>query len=547
MADEESVEPIELVFVEGALAGQRIAVPENGPFVLGRTRKGLDLQDALVSLEHAEITFRAGQGYLITDLGSQSGTYVDGRPVSPGPVRIKVGSRIALGESVAYVEEAVDRPSIRPVLGIFGIVVLLGLGAGFVVLGQTSPRDWRVGWREPLRMADGTAIQGIDLPDAFVRETGLSPGSFRVDRIGDVDGDHIDELWLTTVQGSQWIVEVAAPGQLELLGKLPSGCRVLDYGERTAFDCGGDLWAWTGTEIRPYSSEGVVVLVDSEFLSEDKSQKHTERVLLRVGSGPPEQIAGFLGARGVNDPVHYLLCEGAVSGARAQVLTAMGRVEALDFGCLDDLSLMKAPVEDGYRIVRVLAVAFTANGRQALADDLQAFSAGGLESPFLAAEDRPLLDRLRSAPVSRQVRRLQFEAEPSFFEAVAPEVPISGVRLWLPNGERPDRPAPSASTVTLAGLGDVEIPAGGCSRLKVHTQDWSCELSSLCFPNRDFLEVRQVGCGHDEVLVRSAYGAGTSVGGDAELEIAATVETAAGRGRVDVTRAQLTWRLRAKP
>lgn len=545
MADD-AAEPMEIVFTEGPLTGQRFAVPEDQPLILGRTRKGIDLKDNLASLEHAEISFRSGIGYVIRDLDSQSGTFVDGRSVTATPTRISAGCRIAIGESVLTLEDAPRRAGMKPLYGIAGIVALLAVGFGLVLVQQTGPRAWGFTFRDDLRVPGGVT-HGFEFPEAFARREGLVPGTFSVREVGDANANQIDELWLDRADGSLVLVEVQDADHVAVVGELPAGCRSIQNPGRPAFDCGGDLWTWTRDGVYPYAADGVVVIGRSTTPAADPNAAPTSAtVALRVRPPDVHQLAGFLAARGVSEGVHYLLCEGAVAGARAQVLTASGRLEALDFGCLGNLRVSPSPevAPDGYFMGEVYAIAFTANGRRALAMDVATFAGGGPASPFLGGDDLAFRQIVTSTPIPRQVREVVVDADLGYFEAVAPEEPIQGVRSLLPNGQAEGRPAPTVSTTTLDGTGTVEIAAGGCSQLRVTTNDWGCELSHLCFPNRQFLEVRQVGCGRDASLLTVPYTGGSAFGGDADLELNARVEVSHGRGRVDVVRTMLTWRAR---
>ncbi len=55
--------------------------------------------DPSVSARHARLE-RVARGWLLRDLGSTNGTYVEGRPVPPGGVLLAGGERIQLGTVV---------------------------------------------------------------------------------------------------------------------------------------------------------------------------------------------------------------------------------------------------------------------------------------------------------------------------------------------------------------------------------------------------------------------------------------------------------------
>ena len=64
------------------------------------------INDAEISRRHARLTFQGGK-YVIEDMGSTNGTYVNGQRLT-GQRVLKSGEVIALGEQIQLVYEAVD-------------------------------------------------------------------------------------------------------------------------------------------------------------------------------------------------------------------------------------------------------------------------------------------------------------------------------------------------------------------------------------------------------------------------------------------------------
>lgn len=60
---------------------------------------GIVIGDPSVSARHARLE-RVARGWLLRDLGSTNGTYVEGRPVPPGGLILAGGERIQLGAVV---------------------------------------------------------------------------------------------------------------------------------------------------------------------------------------------------------------------------------------------------------------------------------------------------------------------------------------------------------------------------------------------------------------------------------------------------------------
>lgn len=92
------VVPTMLVVTAGALAGTRLRLG-GGPILLGRAEDStLVLDDDYASTRHARIV-QQGQGYVVEDLGSTNGTYVDRTRVS-APTPVAPGVPIRIGRTV---------------------------------------------------------------------------------------------------------------------------------------------------------------------------------------------------------------------------------------------------------------------------------------------------------------------------------------------------------------------------------------------------------------------------------------------------------------
>ncbi len=79
------------------------------PFVIGRVEGSLLLKEPNISRRHAEISFDAArQVYLITDLNSSNGTFVNGQRIPAGqPVQLNHGAVINFGPNVSVRFEAI--------------------------------------------------------------------------------------------------------------------------------------------------------------------------------------------------------------------------------------------------------------------------------------------------------------------------------------------------------------------------------------------------------------------------------------------------------
>jgi len=67
---------------EGSQAGQVFTLSAGGVYVIGRTGADIVLEDEKVSRKHAEIGLYGPDAYVLRDLASTNGTYVNGRRMS---------------------------------------------------------------------------------------------------------------------------------------------------------------------------------------------------------------------------------------------------------------------------------------------------------------------------------------------------------------------------------------------------------------------------------------------------------------------------------
>jgi pSer/pThr/pTyr-binding forkhead associated (FHA) protein len=88
----------QLVVTHGALAGTRVAL-DGRPILIGRADDStLVLDDDYASTRHARLAYSGGD-WLVEDLGSTNGTYLDRAKVT-GPTRVPPGVPIRIGKTV---------------------------------------------------------------------------------------------------------------------------------------------------------------------------------------------------------------------------------------------------------------------------------------------------------------------------------------------------------------------------------------------------------------------------------------------------------------
>jgi len=97
------LEPRELVVVDGPAAGQSTPVSTR-PLTVGRASVcDLALEDDFISSRHLRISVQ-DNGYVVEDLGSTNGTWVEGERLSE-PVLIKPGVRIKMGRNTLTIRK----------------------------------------------------------------------------------------------------------------------------------------------------------------------------------------------------------------------------------------------------------------------------------------------------------------------------------------------------------------------------------------------------------------------------------------------------------
>lgn len=83
---------------EGLAKGQVITLSAGGVYVIGRDGADIVINDEKVSRKHAEIGLYGPGAYVLRDLASTNGTWVNGRPVSE-KVKLANGNLIRVGDT----------------------------------------------------------------------------------------------------------------------------------------------------------------------------------------------------------------------------------------------------------------------------------------------------------------------------------------------------------------------------------------------------------------------------------------------------------------
>jgi hypothetical protein len=81
---------------------------EGDQLTIGRdSSNGVAINDAEVSRKHSRLSFQGGK-YVLEDLGSTNGTFVNGQRLS-GPAVLKAGDVVSLGEQIVLMYDAINQ------------------------------------------------------------------------------------------------------------------------------------------------------------------------------------------------------------------------------------------------------------------------------------------------------------------------------------------------------------------------------------------------------------------------------------------------------
>jgi hypothetical protein len=540
---------LQLVAVDGDIeAGTKFVLSPDEPLTIGRSAKGLRLPDPLVSIHHARIEHERGRGYVVVDLESATGTWVDEECIKGESRPIGVGTRLRFGDSTFEVTQSRLYPVwvswVMAATLLFGIICV-----AFVIYLRAQPDVVpALQWREPIRQG-ATSSEILVVPDHFARARGLAVHDLRIRRVTDYDYDGVDEVWLRDGTDAEYVISFESDGSWREMGDLPAECHDKSNAMPgapvdgfPALDCANVHYVLVGDRYRQAGHDGVVVWARARRKADDGADHGAEPgdapqarpddaplQVMRVVLKDASRLAGFLAERAVTESVHYVVCEDAFPGLRAQALTASGELRPLGIGCLGSFKL--TGVDD----LRVVAVALTAGGREALLDDVTTFYAGAPDGLFLDGDKVALMEAAGAEPgFQRGGVKLTLDDHAVFVNPVAHEADLPATRTSLPANRA--KASPPATTALIETPGAAKLEGPSCAELVVRTGPFACE--GLCSSATTFLTVEEVGCGQPQQVLSVGYGGGVVDGTVRGVDVRAVVEATGGR----VLRARLTYR-----
>lgn len=413
MAAPKTPRHLRLSVLRGDAEPSHVKVEQDRVLTLGRGRAcNVRLTDPLVEFQHARLYWSPEHGsFVVEDLGSSYGTFVDGQPLRSGSVRITLRTQLRLGDTEFEVHGP-GRLSTRGRIVLLSVLLLLGLGLLLsqwkaVVPLDTSAPEIALG---PIPLTAPQRYLGdrtLRLPPPFLWEHGISSDLSLV-HVSETDGfDWAVPILHDEARHRLVVVAFASDGTLLLLGDTPYGRVQPAIGAMPDILAEGIVWRYDSAlpsgSYRPVEQTGPVVWYREKLEPDPLETPGAARGLAPRGplqvrrfamKGSREQLSLFLSERGVNSPVHYIVCEGAFDGVRFQVLDDEGHAQLMSPACLSALTLV-----GGDTPLEPIAVALTPSGYYGLLDALVTFYSGEPEGLFLDSEtERSVIVPARADP-----------------------------------------------------------------------------------------------------------------------------------------------------
>lgn len=519
--------------------GTLVPVPRVGVLEIGRAARGVTLLDPLVSMRHAAITFEAERGYVIEDLDSVHGTWVDMECIRARSVPIAIGTRLRFGGTSFEVRAKRWFP--HWIYGVMAGASFLAIAAVVLMLGQrgSGQSTPRLRWDDGIQIGPRNVVEA-PVAMEFLRLRGLHAGDLQIRAVSDYDFNGRDEIRLSLGNDQDVLVVIEDDDSWTPLGEFPSNCRARDNSGSDVFpllDCDGVVWALRDGVYRPVDQSGAVVWYRTADPDHgEKSEIQVARMVVKA----PAKLAGFLASRGVDGAAHYILCEDAHPGLRSQARGEDGVVRRMSVGCLSELRM------EGRIDGDPVAVALSAVGREMLLKDVRTFFGGNDDGVYLDGPDRERLERWAAPPGPLRggvtlVSSVSLGGpEDPYFNPMPADGTQLGVAALAPTDRR-ETAAPLSTTVTVTTPGVASVDLPGCAKLRIETRPFRCfGVCSLMW--RDFIQVEEVGCGEPTELFSHGYGSGSVDAEHAGHQFRLVVDAHASPRGVEVARARVAYR-----
>ena len=211
---------LDLVVLNGPRESDVVQLKPTFPLRLGRSLKGFQLIDPLVSLTHAEIAWEGDRyGSRISVLRpARSSMTSDDRQAG----RLILACGYA-GETMLEVRPRQQSTLLRVVGGMAALFI------GFVAY-DTYRRSIsveytpKVVWYKQVNQGGGVLSNEMQVPTSFIRSAGIDHRELKIDDVTDYDDDGVDELWLSW-RGGRRVVTFDDAGDWMTIGELSVQCK----------------------------------------------------------------------------------------------------------------------------------------------------------------------------------------------------------------------------------------------------------------------------------------------------------------------------------
>jgi hypothetical protein len=427
--------------VEGARRGDKVKLRRGSSLIFGRGKEVFDLMDPMVATRHCAIVWD-DDGFALEDLGSPNGTFIEGVDIGDRPVALRDGVSFVAGETVLRFQE--ERSLLPQWVYWVALIALIVTFPAFLQLVV----DWRMWDRmTPYLEApntvtgafgvygDGTGqMVNVPIDRCLAREWGTKGSDLRIRRVSDWDDDGISELW---VEGPRWerLYTFDARGEWLLMGEFPLGCqnapgegfRDLRCGNQTyRFRHGLPLWVGEDRCARG-SNKGHYDLVSVDGVAVWVSEPNDHRIPTahpyQMGLHAKRELATWLGERGIDTPIHFLVCEDFYPGMSAQFMTSNGHIERMKPGCVNTVDIGGGRA--GQYASRPTAIAFTETGRRLLIEQLAVYLGGSTDGHFQSPSAARWWAEAATTPTWHSASFVTFQPSPTasarVFDPIAPE------------------------------------------------------------------------------------------------------------------------------
>jgi hypothetical protein len=525
----------------------------------------LKVHDQHVEVHHARLYFDAIRDqWIIEDLKSGHGTFVNGECVRGASRVVKPGAELRFGDARIRMTNTMRLPWWALLPGMLaGLLVVLAFLLVLWTWSRPSAQHMIHLDRDGV-LTPGGRVHELQADAQFLRERGLSWNLKKVRPATDGNEDGIDELWLDVNGEKELIITFGEDNRWIELGLLPPGgvvTRAYGYPE---VDIRGERWRMDPKlgRYRPYEHDAPVVWYRAEKpVPPEEAEAHAEPgqltelpgvkplgplLVTRLSLRDQTLLGQFLSERGVHVPVHYIICEGAFEGIRAQVLTDEApspQVVPLVTGCIGELHMEGLATEG--QAGRPYAIALTPAGWRALVDDVVTFYTGAPEGLFEDDRTRSILKQVRTDPGFLKTGRLF--ARPSNPVPGHDPIPSEGAEV---SGIHPliatelhsaARPAQTLTLPTPRQPVDIDLDGkgGSCEVLRVTLAEFEPGTWSL---NSTFATIEEVGCGAPRLVLTQGYSAGTHPARVGNYDIRLQIEADTFGKLTRVRRVRISWR-----